>query len=171
MDNVQVHELVYNRSWVTFDNFFPKHVLDELVCIVNTHEQISWNKEFRNTINRLVGSSVDHYFIEQVPKHILAWSGQHVTLDNWWCWIDYPGLEYPRHRDPPSHKHFLQVYLNDQASELGIRIHAQPYGPATDQAPYKLNSGVYLNSPNSISHSVSQVPKDNIRMCVVAMYN
>ena len=172
MDNFKLHRLMFNRSWATFDNFFPKHILDELVYIVNTHELGDHDQKFRNSILNVGSEEVYTFFKKQVPERILAWTGQSVTLIDWCFWVDTEGLEYTAHTDIgmfKCHEHHVQVYLNDGDDGLGTRIHnwlRQPVG----QAAYGVNKGIYLNTAHSILHSVSQVPKDTTRKSVRARY-
>ena len=172
MDNFKLYQLMFNRSWATFDNFFPKHILDELVYIVNTHELGGHDQEFRNGIRGIEKTAAHSYFKHQVPERILEWTGTSVELIDWCFWVDHEGLEYTAHTDNnmfSTHEHHVQVYLNDGISQLGTRIHnwlRQPIG----QAAYGVNKGIYLNTAQTIIHSVSRVPKDSIRKSVRARY-
>jgi len=172
MDNVQLHQLMFNRSWATFDNFFPEPVLNQLINIVNTGEQIDYGQEFRTSITNVDNLLVNEFFKNRVPQLIYEWTKEQVELVDWQFWIDYPGLAYTPHTDIymfKKHEHHVQVYLNDGLAELGTRVHNIKRAQV-GQAAYKLNSGIYLNTAQTIIHSVSQVPKYSIRKSVRARY-
>lgn len=178
MNNLHVHKLLFKRVYATFDNFLPTPVLDSLLVQV---KQASWDKyptEGRLVMNLLSvehDPRIEHWFSEQVPQLIYEWSGEQVKYINYMIWKDSEGLTYEPHIDMKkgAYEHHVQVYLNDGSDELGTEIYPywDKWGLTTPTTvPYYKNSGVYLNTVQTIRHGVKQVPFGQERISIRARY-
>ena len=169
---------MFNRSWATFDNFFPEAILNTLLAQVKQAEWYSHPKANRHVMDQLSVTedpAIDVFFSEQVPKLIYEWTGEQVKYVNYIIWRDTEGLEYTPHIDKKVglNEHHVQVYLTDGLAELGTRVHMylDKLGLISTQiAPYKLNSGIYLNTVRTIRHSVKPVPYGSERVSIRARY-
>lgn len=178
MDNLRSHKLLFNRSWATFDNFLPKPILDSLLAHIAQAEWTSHPAEHRQVMNRLSVSwdpAIDEFFRTQVTQLILQWTGEQVKYVDSIVWKDTEGLTYKPHIDRKyeSNEHHVQVYLTEGSAELGTRVHAYLDKHAwfgTELVPYKLNSGVYINTVQTIRHSVKPVPVGSERVSIRARY-
>lgn len=178
MDNFKLHRLMFNRSWATFDNFFPEAILNTLLAQVQQAEWASHphtNRCVMNLQSVAKDPAIDQFLSEQVPKLIYEWTGEHVEYINYIIWQDTEGLEYEPHTDKKYglNEHHVQVYLTDGPAELGTRVHMYLDKRAwfgTWIVPYKLNAGVYINTVQTIRHSVKRVPHGSERISIRARY-
>lgn len=148
----------FKRCIVTFEDFFTQEQLVKLHSMINAKEWMQTQQEFRYALS---GEPWD--FIEfEIPKIIKQWTGEDVEFKDWWFWRDTPGLEYEPHTDRGTaepHEHHVQIFLNDGSAELGAVIH--PFlirWVKLFQVPYKYNAGYYMNTAQTIFHSVPKVP-------------
>ena len=175
MDNVKISKLAFNRSYVTFDHALPKSVLDELLTAVNTRLWHDHGTQANRQVldNQSFSASVNNWFEHDMPSIIYYWTKEQVRLTHWGFWQDTGGLYYNIHTDYgmfDQHEHHIQIYLNDGEPARGTRLHSWLTRRQIAQVPYKLNSGVYLNTAQTILHSVSPVPTSAKRTSVQARY-
>jgi hypothetical protein len=178
MHNVQLHKLLFNRSWATFDNFFPQAILNTLLAQVSQAEWQSHPKANRHVMDQLSvpqAPAIDLFLSEHVPQLIREWTGEHVEYMNYVIWRDTAGLEYKPHTDKrfEQREHHVQVYLTDGPAELGTGVHMLWDKWAwfkSTLAPYGMNRGIYLNTAHTVRHSVKSVPADHERISIRARY-
>jgi len=173
MDNVKINKLWFNRSYVTFDNFFPVDIVTEIEKEIKSN---IWHdhgtQAHRQTLNTH-NIKIHAYLCNTVPNIIHTWCNERVVLKDWGFWRDREHLYYDIHTDWgmfKTHEYHLQVYLNNMDQNLGTCIHSWLTRQCIDRAVYKANSGIFLNTAQTILHSVNKVLQNQERISIQARY-
>jgi hypothetical protein len=167
------YNLSFNRRVVLLNDYFPDTICNELLSLIKTKNWIPTEKFGRQTTD-LENTLTQSYFQTVTTKHAELWTGKKHKLLDCYMWKDSAGLSYKQHTDVGIFKKWenhLQIYINEGEPDIdmGTKFHHSVFHrKPTIELSYTNNAGYFINTSQSVFHSVSKVPNGKIRYSVYA---